>query len=368
MRPITYALFFVVSMSSFLVAMPVLAANTTNCTQFGRNLSQGMSGEDVRALQRALNADAATRVAESGPGAPGAETAFFGSLTRAAAVRFQEIHAKDILAPIGLSKGTGFVGAATRAFLGRACGATVTPTSTPVRPPASSSASSPVFDLATIRAISREKAEKAQASEISTKMTKTLPDMLGGGSIFARSTSTRPFITMPSPYAASPGDRIRVGGGNFDLTGNLVRIGATTVSDVAANTRRDALVFTLPLSTPYGTHPLGVSTKSGSTLTGPSLIVRPKGTSDPALVALVPISGKSGDVIVISGSGFTPSGNTVRVADKSVVVGSANGTALSLTLPGGLFGGMRMGTSTTVRVTVTNENGVSNALPFTVVY
>lgn len=50
--------------------------------------SLGSRGEAVRALQRALNAVGMT-VAASGPGSPGEETDWFGSLTRAALRRFQ---------------------------------------------------------------------------------------------------------------------------------------------------------------------------------------------------------------------------------------------------------------------------------------
>lgn len=54
-----------------------------------RNLSIGSTGEDVKRLQALLNADPETRVATSGPGAPGRETGTFFSATRNALLRFQ---------------------------------------------------------------------------------------------------------------------------------------------------------------------------------------------------------------------------------------------------------------------------------------
>lgn len=80
---------------------------------FPRALKLGMNGEDVREMQRVLNTDPVTRVQDSGPGSPGQETAYFGALTRAAVIRFQEKYSQQILTPNGLSSGTGFAGSYT---------------------------------------------------------------------------------------------------------------------------------------------------------------------------------------------------------------------------------------------------------------
>lgn len=83
---------------------------------FNRNLKLGMVGEDVKELQRYLNANGFLLIT-SGPGSQGQETERFGTLTKAAVVRLQEANLQFILTPLGLQKGTGNFFEYTRAFV-----------------------------------------------------------------------------------------------------------------------------------------------------------------------------------------------------------------------------------------------------------
>ncbi len=80
-------------------------------TTFTRNLGLGMSGDDVKALQEILISEG---VWESEVGITG----YFGSITKSAVIKYQEKYASEILEPLGLTNGTGFVGSSTRVHLG----------------------------------------------------------------------------------------------------------------------------------------------------------------------------------------------------------------------------------------------------------
>ncbi len=83
-------------------------SNAVTITPPTRNLEYGMRNEDVRTLQRFLNAHGFT-VAASGGGSAGNETTFFGPATRDALARFQAAH--------GISPSVGYYGPLTRSTI-----------------------------------------------------------------------------------------------------------------------------------------------------------------------------------------------------------------------------------------------------------
>lgn len=99
------------------VTLFLLSINFTHAYTFSRSLSLGTEGEDVLILQKILNQNQYTQIAQEGVGSLGNETRYFGQKTKDAVIRFQNMYAQDILIPSGLSSGTGFVGMSTLSFL-----------------------------------------------------------------------------------------------------------------------------------------------------------------------------------------------------------------------------------------------------------
>ncbi len=107
-------------------APQLVLPQTVQCvSRTGTYLTVGSTGPEVKELQKILNITPDTRVAISGAGSPGYETEYFGVMTKAAVIAFQEKHRSEILVPAGLSSGSGFVGQNTRSKVKKICDAVV---------------------------------------------------------------------------------------------------------------------------------------------------------------------------------------------------------------------------------------------------
>ncbi len=93
------------SQSTTTLTQPI----TFSCQKIEKNLYFGIKNDpQVRCLQEFLKSQGSQIYPE------GLVTGNFLSLTQQAVIRFQEKYASEILTPLGLKKGTGFVGPATR--------------------------------------------------------------------------------------------------------------------------------------------------------------------------------------------------------------------------------------------------------------
>jgi len=120
---------------NLLLAQVGQTTTTTGLCLTG-DLSLGMTSAEVKVLQQGLNQDSATQVAISGAGASGYETSYFGALTKAAVIKFQNKYASEVLASWGLTKGTGYAGSTTRAKFNALYCTPVAPTTTTTVAPA----------------------------------------------------------------------------------------------------------------------------------------------------------------------------------------------------------------------------------------
>lgn len=89
------------------VSTPSTGVSVTKITKV---LKAASASDEVRLLQTWLASDPLVYP-------EGKITGYFGALTKAAVTKFQEKYASEILTPLGLTQGTGLVGASTRAKL-----------------------------------------------------------------------------------------------------------------------------------------------------------------------------------------------------------------------------------------------------------
>ena len=206
------------------------------------DLSINDQGADVKRLQEYLNQDPKTRLAGSGPGSPGKETEYFGSLTRQAVIRFQNIYAEEILYPVGLTQGTGVVGPQTRKFLNNQI---KSDSSVPEE-----GREDPVFEPPPV--LKKSLSEDLGADEKDQKENLTeqedLESLSSAVDLEIEEKETGPgSATLDSlePKSGSPGDKVKIFGEDFAEEGNIVYTGVKVFQDVPSLDGK-SLEFKLP--------------------------------------------------------------------------------------------------------------------------
>jgi peptidoglycan hydrolase-like protein with peptidoglycan-binding domain len=232
-------------------------AETNQCANLSRNLRIGDKGEDVRLLQKVLNADKTTTVASSGPGAFGEETTYFGERTKNAVAKFQEAHFNEILVPAGLTRGSGFVGTFTRERIRAFCAKTALASVPTQLTTGSASGKLVIPPTTTLLKLA------ANSPVLANQNLTNLYSLINKST----TTSSGTTATAPKPLAAPVGEKLEltslsdvqvsIGGKivahatGLDSSNNLVHVGTATIASLPPS-KLGQITFTIPQHSSLG--------------------------------------------------------------------------------------------------------------------
>ncbi len=198
-------------------------------------------------------------------------------------------------------------------------------------------------------------------TQSATSITATLPTGICNGNIivrnncgssstgFAYTLSVVPTIVSVSPSNSTPGTNVTISGTNFSATGNAVTIGGVNMPIV--NQSATSIIATLPSGLCNGN--IIVTNNCGSSSTGFAYAL----SVIPTITNVAPSNASAGTTLVISGTNFSATGNSVTYNGVAMPVVLQSATSISATLPSGVCSG---------NIVVTNNCGsASNSFPYT---
>lgn len=320
------ALFFVVYKADAETIFP--AGSSSGAHFFNRDLKLGDSGEDVRELQKVLNSNAGTVVANDGPGSAGNETEYFGTLTKWAVISFQEEYRSEILTPGGLSAGTGFVGPATRAKLNSLSQAL-------------GGSAGGALNSASGSGLSSSVGSNILSSNSGIPSLTPAAQTAFMQSLFPQKIS----MLNVSKYQVSPGSSILISGSGFSNSPNtgadgiFLHIGdgrsvpLTLSSTPPAAQGMSLMTATIPSDLATGKYEVWVTKGENGTGAASSknssipffILVTNNPHEAPAVSSITPPLADSSGQITITGTGFTSTGNNIYSTLGNILNVSASG-------------------------------------------
>ncbi len=293
---------------------------------FNQNLKQGDRNSNVLVLQRFLNTDPDTIVSNSGFGSEGNETDYFGPLTKDAVIRFQNKYADEILRPIDLDYGTGFVGLKTRAWLN-----SLRPTQLSLSESANSSSGNIVKTSAETSQTQMRTEEQRKLQDRLIPQVADVSELLIKNVYQENDPAVR--LIFLSSHSGSFDETISFYGTGFLPSGNTIHFGEAYMIQDIQSSSPNKIIVNLDKSIPPANYSVWISNKNGQSDKNQFFVITDGFSSPPVIKNILPAEATYKTEMTIIGSGFSKEGNEVRTSFGIIPsVSSFDGQTLRFTI------------------------------------